>query len=377
MDNFEDIRPFTPEEVPAAVQELMKEEYFQKAASHVVPDLNLFLKQFATIKTTDEFQEKALFPLLKWLISVVSDTFEGSGFSNIELDKAYTYVSNHRDILTDATFLSLLLTKNGIESPEMALGDNLLVYPWMKTLVRLTKGITVYRNLPLKRTLQEAHRLSGYINYALREKGSSVWIAQREGRAKNSDDRTQESVLKMLVLEGGGNMRSNVMALNIVPVSISYEYDACDYLKAREFQLKRDDSEFKKSPKDDMDSMKTGLMSRKGKINFVIAKPINEKVAALPEDISKAEFYTAVANIIDESIHEGYVLYPINYVAYDLLNGTECFVENYTAEEKDKFTKYVDGQIAKIQDLPSPDYNFLREKILEMYANPLKNKLKI
>lgn len=377
MDNFEDIRPFTPEEVPAAVQELMKEEYFQKAASHVVPDLNLFLKQFATIKTTDEFQEKALFPLLKWLISIVADTFEGSGFSNIELDKAYTYVSNHRDILTDATFLSLLLTKNGIESPEMALGDNLLVYPWMKTLVRLTKGITVYRNLPLKRTLQEAHRLSGYINYALREKGSSVWIAQREGRAKNSDDRTQESVLKMLVLEGGGDMRSNVMALNIVPVSISYEYDACDYLKAREFQLKRDDSEFKKSPKDDMDSMKTGLMSRKGKINFVIAKPINEKVAALPEDISKAEFYTAVANIIDESIHEGYVLYPINYVAYDLLNGTERFAENYTAEEKYKFAKYVDGQIAKIQDLPSPDYNFLREKILEMYANPLKNKLKI
>lgn len=377
MDNFEDIRPFTPEEVPAAVQELMKEEYFQKAASHVVPDLNLFLKQFATIKTTDEFQEKALFPLLKWLISVVSDTFEGSGFSNIELDKAYTYVSNHRDILTDATFLSLLLTKNGIKSPEMALGDNLLVYPWMKTLVRITKGITVYRNLPLKRTLQEAHRLSGYINYAIREKGSSVWIAQREGRAKDSDDRTQESVLKMLVLEGGGDMRSNVMALNIVPVSISYEYDACDYLKAREFQLKRDNSEFKKSSKDDMDSMKTGLMSRKGKINFVIAKPINEKVAALPEDISKAEFYTAVANIIDESIHEGYVLYPINYVAYDLLNGTERFVENYTTEEKDNFARYVDGQIAKIQDLPSPDYNFLRERILEMYANPLKNKLKI
>ena len=377
MDNFEDIRPFTPEEVPAAVQELMKEEYFQKAASHVVPDLNLFLQQFATIKTTDDFQEKALFPLLKWLISVVSDTFEGSGFSNIELNKAYTYVSNHRDILTDATFLSLLLTKNGIESPEMALGDNLLVYPWMKTLVRLTKGITVYRNLPLKRTLQEAHRLSGYINYAIQEKGSSVWIAQREGRAKNSDDRTQESVLKMLVLEGRGDIRSNVMALNIVPVSISYEYDACDYLKAREFQLKRDNSEFKKSPKDDMDSMKTGLMSRKGKINFVIAKPINEKVAALPEDISKAEFYAAVANIIDESIHEGYVLYPINYAAYDLLNGTERFVENYTAEEKDNFARYVDGQIAKIQDLPSPDYNFLREKILEMYANPLKNKLKI
>lgn len=377
MDKFEEIRPYTPEEMPSAIEELMKEEYFKKALSYVVPNAELYMQRFPAMKNTDEFQKEILFPVIKWLIGIVAESFEGSGFQNIDTKKGYTYISNHRDILTDALFLAYLLSSKGIKTPEMALGDNLLVYPWMRTLVRLCKGIIVYRNLPLMRTLEEARRLSGYINHTIRDNQNSVWIAQREGRTKDSDDRTQESVLKMLSFEGGGDMRSNVLALNITPVSISYEYDACDYLKAREFQLKRDDSEFKKSPKDDLNSMSVGLMSRKGKINFVISEPINSKVEALSDNLSKAEFYTAVATIIDEAIHQGYVLYPINYAAYDLLKGSEMFAENYTLEEKQKFSDYVDGQVAKIKDLPSPDKEFLRTKILEMYSNPLRNKLKV
>ena len=377
MDNFDDIRPFFPEEMPAAIEELIKEEYFKKALSYVIPDVESFLKRLSQVKSNDEFQQNMLFPVLKWLLGIVSDGIDGEGFSYIEQDKGYTYISNHRDILTDALFLAYLLSSKGLKTPEMALGDNLLVYPWMRTLVRVSKGVIVYRNLPLMRTLEEARRLSGYINHTIRDNKNSVWIAQREGRTKDSDDRTQESVLKMLSFEGGGDMRSNILALNIAPVSISYEYDACDYLKAREFQLKRDDAEFKKSPKDDLNSMSVGLMSRKGKINFVIAEPINSKVEALPENLSKAEFFTAVATIIDESIHQGYVLYPINYAAYDLLKGTDCFAGNYTPEEKQKFSDYVDMQVAKINDLPSPDKPFLRSKILEMYSNPLRNKLKV
>ena len=323
MDNFDDIRPFSPEETPSAIEELIGEEYFKKALSYVTPDVESMLQKFPAAKNPDEFQQGILFPVLKWLIGLVSESFQGSGFSNIEKDKGYTYISNHRDILTDALFLGYLLRNNGLKSPEMALGDNLLVYPWMRTLVRLCKGIIVYRNLPLKRTVEEAGRLSGYINHTIRDNKNSVWIAQREGRTKDSDDRTQESVLKMLSFCGGGDMRSNILSLNIAPVSISYEYDACDYLKAQEFQAKRDNAEFKKSPKDDLNSMAVGLMSRKGKINFVITEPINAKVEALPENLTKAEFYTAVAKIIDEAIHSGYVLYPINYAAYDLLNGTE------------------------------------------------------
>ena len=377
MDNFDDIRPFFPEEIPSAIEELMGDEYFKRAVSYVTPDVESFVNRFPSIKSCNEFQKEILFPVFKWLIGIVAESFNGSGYSNIEKDKGYTYISNHRDILTDALFLGYLLENNGLKSPEMAVGDNLLVYPWMRTLVRLSKGIIVYRNLPLKRTLEEASRLSGYINQTIRDNKNSVWIAQREGRTKDSDDRTQESVLKMLSFCGGGDMRSNILALNIAPVSISYEYDACDYLKAQEFQAKRDNAEFKKSPKDDLNSMAVGLMSRKGKINFVITEPINAKVEALPEELTKAEFYTAVAKIIDEAIHSGYVLYSINYAAYDLLKGTDMFSENYTQEEKEKFSIYVDGQVAKIKDLPSPDNKYLREKILEMYSNPLKNKLKL
>ncbi|MBR5241072.1 MAG: 1-acyl-sn-glycerol-3-phosphate acyltransferase [Muribaculaceae bacterium] len=377
MDNFEDIRPYTPEEIPAAIEELMAEEYFRKALAYVTPDVNGFLQKMPLVKDTDQFQQDMLFPVIKWLMGIVSDGVQGSGFSYIDNNKGYTYISNHRDILTDALFLGFLLRTNGLKSPEMALGDNLLVYPWMRILVRLCKGIIVYRNLPLKRTLEEASRLSGYINQTISENNNSVWIAQREGRTKDSDDRTQESVLKMLSFAGKEDMRGNVKALNITPVSISYEYDACDYLKAREFQFKRDNAEFKKTPKDDLNSMAVGLMSRKGKVNFVITEPINDKVDALPESLTKAEFYTAVAKIVDEAIHQGYVLYPINYAAYDLLKGTDMFADKYTAEEKEKFSMYVDGQIAKIKDLPNPDNNFLREKILEMYSNPLKNKLKL
>ena len=377
MDNFEDIRPYTPEEIPAAIEMLIGDEYFKKALAYVVPDTSGFLQKMPTVKSIDEFQQEMLFPIIKWLMGMVSDGVNGSGFSYIDNNKGYTYISNHRDILTDALFLGFLLRANGLKSPEMALGDNLLVYPWMRTLVRLCKGIIVYRNLPLKRTLEEASRLSGYINQTLSENNNSVWIAQREGRTKNSDDRTQESVLKMLSFAGKGDMKSNVMALNITPVSISYEYDACDYLKAQEFQLKRDNAEFKKSPKDDLNSMAVGLMSKKGKVNFVITEPINAKIEALSDELTKAEFYTSVATIIDEAIHQGYVLYPINYAAYDLLKGTELFTDKYSAEEKQKFSDYVDGQVAKIKDLPSPDKPFLRDRILEMYSNPLKNKLKL
>ena len=270
--------------------------------------------------------------------------------------------------------------RNGIHITAVngiTIGDNLLVYPWMSELVRVNKSIIVYRNMPMMKTLEEAHRLSGYINHALRDKNRSVWIAQREGRAKNSDDRTQESVIKMLAFEGEGDIRHNVEALHIVPVSISYEYDPCDYLKAREFQLKRDNPEFRKSPKDDLNSMSTGLLGKKGNIRFTISGSISDEAAKLPCHLKRAEYFTAVAGIMDRRIHQGYCMFSGNYVAYDLLTGTEQFAGKYTEAEKQKFQDYLEGQLSKIDNLPNPDYKYLRTKILEMYANPLRNKMAV
>lgn len=376
MEQFDDIRPFNDSEVPAAIQSLLKEEYFRRAMMHITTDPDRFFSDLSEVKTSDEFQKSMLFPFTQGLVGCSSCGLNGIGFENIDPRKSYTYISNHRDILLDVTFLGFLLSRHGIPTPEMALGDNLLVYPWMRDLVRVNKGIIVYRNMPLMKTHEEAHRLSGYINYTLKEKGHSVWIAQREGRAKDSDDRTQESVIKMLSFEGGKDMKSNVMALNIVPVSISYEYDPCDYLKAREFQLKRDNPDYKKEPKDDLTSMSTGLLGKKGGICFTIAKPINPEVEKIPCNFSRAEFFSAVAVIMDKAIHGGYHIYPGNYVACDELSGMHRFADKYTAQDKEKFDAYIKGQLDKITDLPNPDHCFLRTKMLEMYVNPLINKMK-
>lgn len=376
-EQFDDIRPFNDDEIPAAVANLMKEEYFRKAVSFLPGDADTFMQKFSEISKTDEFQTRMLFPFLKWIAGTTSESLLGVGFENIDPRKPYTYISNHRDILLDATLLGLLLAEHGIPTPETALGDNLLVYPWMRELVRVNKSIIVYRNMPMMKTLEEAHRLSGYINHALRDKGHSVWIAQREGRAKNSDDRTQESVIKMLALEGHCDIRQNVAALNIAPVSISYEYDPCDYLKAREFQLKRDNPEYRKSPKDDLRSMSTGLFGKKGNIRYTISGSINEEVIKLPSHLKRAEFFTSVAAIMDRKIHQGYCMFAGNYIAYDLLSKTGRFADKYTPAEKQHFQDYVEGQLAKIEELPNPDYTYLRTKILEMYANPLRNKLAV
>lgn len=376
MDKFEDIRSYALQEIPSAVVEMCNDEYFRKAMMHVQPFLPNFFDKFAKIATEHDFQETVLFPILSNILSQRATGLDIYGVENIEKDGAYTYISNHRDILLDASLLCLLLSGKGYKAPYAALGNNLLVYPWMTKLVKLNKSVIVYRNLPLKRTLEEACRLSECINLMVSDEQKSVWIAQREGRAKNSDDRTQESVLKMLSMRGEGDcMLSKVQALNIVPVSICYEYDPCDYLKAKEYQQKRDNPEFKKSKSDDLVNMATGMLGRKGDVSFIVSKPISSRVAEIPSTCNKSEFYTCVAKIVDQSIHAGYKIHPINYIAYTRYEGDTQFADKFTPQQEVEFDNYINGQIAKITDLENPDYDYLRDRIYEMYSNPLKNKL--
>jgi hypothetical protein len=225
----------------------------------------------------------------------------------------------------------------------------------------------------MREMLASSMRMSKYMHFAVREKGENIWIAQREGRAKDSNDRTQESVLKMMAMGGEGTPVERLSALNIVPLAISYEFDPCDYLKAKEFQQKRDNPEFKKSKQDDLQNMQTGIFGYKGRIHYHAAPCIN---AWLPElaDMPKAEFFAEVARRIDQDIHRSYQMYPCNYVAADLLEGTANHEANYTAEDKAAFEKYLAERIAMV-DLENKDEAFLRESILKMYANPLYNQL--
>jgi hypothetical protein len=217
--------------------------------------------------------------------------------------------------------------------------------------------------------------MSRYMHYTINEKNQSIWIAQREGRAKDSNDRTQESVLKMLAMGGEGDVIDRLVEMNIVPLSISYEYDPCDYLKAKEFQLKRDVLNYKKATADDLLNMETGMFGFKGRVHFHVAPCINDQLSQIDRNLSKQDLFASVSSIIDRGIHANYRLFPNNYVAHDWLYGETRFADRYSAEEKERFEAYIAQQIGKI-DINYKDEDYLRHMLLLMYANPLTNHLK-
>jgi hypothetical protein len=232
----------------------------------------------------------------------------------------------------------------------------------------------VQRGVSKRQMLEVSKRLSSYIHYTIKEKKRSVWIAQREGRAKDSNDRTQESLLKMLSLGGEGSFLENISILDITPLSISYEYDPCDFLKAKEFQLKRDDAEYRKQNIDDLQNMETGLFGFKGNVRFHIGRPINLRLNTISPDMDKMAQVIALGELIDNEIHKNYHIYPGNYVAYDMLYHNTSFADRYTREEKAVFEAHLEECLNKIK-IANKDVEFLTHKLLEMYANPLKNKL--
>lgn len=373
--DFEDIRPFYDEEVNGVISSLIQEEGFKRAVHFIMPEMDYdkLAQELSTYTTKDDFQAKAAVPVLLSLVKRSTSSLSLSGIENIRKSERYTFMSNHRDIVLDASFLNLLLWQRGFTTSEVAIGNNLLKLPWISNLVRLNKSFIVKRNVSGRKMLEFSHRLSAYIHFAIKIKHQSVWIAQREGRAKDSDDRTQESLIKMLALGGNDDLWESIRSVNIVPVSISYEYDPCDYLKAREFQMKRDNPRYKKSPGEDILNMATGILGYKGKVVFRIATPINQTLAQTVPPHDKADEVACITHTIDQGIHSNYEIYAGNYVAYDLLFGTQ-FEDKYTPQEKETFMQYLDQQLGKIE-MPNPDIPFLKEKILEMYANPLRNKL--
>ena len=374
---FDEIRPYEAGEMKQAFEELLNDRQFQVLLKGFVPWLpksvrnGLLRLAFTGVKTPLDFQMRFMKPIVKYIIRKHTDgcSFEDSLLKSGQctVDERYTFVSNHRDIVLDSAFLDVLLIDAGYPTTvEIGIGDNLLIYPWIKRLVRMNKAFTVRRGLSLRETLAASQLMSRYIHYAEKE---NIWIAQREGRAKDSSDHTQDAVLKMLAMGG------DVKELNIVPLTISYEYDPCDYLKAQEFQQKRDNPTFKKSKQDDLDNMKTGIFGYKGRVSYKCAPPVNTWIDEL-SDLPKTEWFKALAERMDREIHRGYVLYPCNYIALDELNGNTENASHYTLADKQRFEQYLAGQLAKIT-LPNKDEAFLRERILTMYANPAENYLKV
>ena len=376
-EEFDEIRPYHDSELPQIFEELIADDAFQQVVGAVMPGVPfaVIAQQMRACKTKLDFQKTFCYQLLRKLMQEATEGVTLDHDRVPDKRKAYTYISNHRDIILDSGFLSVLLVDQGMDTVEIAIGNNLLIYPWIKKLVRINKSFIVQRALTMRQMLESSARMSRYMHYTIAEKNQSIWIAQREGRAKDSNDRTQESVLKMLAMGGEGDLIDRLQELNIVPLAISYEYDPCDYLKAQEFQLKRDVPDYKKTTADDLLNMQTGLFGYKGRVHFQVAPCINEALQALNRDMPKTELFAAVAALMDKGIHSNYRLYPNNYVASDLLAGTTVYEAHYTPADVQRFEAYLQQQLAKIA-IPGKDESFLRTKLLEMYANPLKNYLK-
>lgn len=373
--SFDTLRPYRDEEVRDAFLRVTKEPEFKTVMKYLFQDkADDMIEFFLTLNSVYDFQSKVIAPFLLDLSKKTMDSLTISGLDNLKGDKKYLIMSNHRDIVGDAAILNTLMITNGFDTAENAIGDNLCSRPWITEMMKLNKNFIVKRSGTKREIFEASKLLSSYIRENIVKKNNSIWIAQREGRAKDADDRTQESLLKMFSMSSGSDLKQGFLELNILPVSISYEYDACDYLKAKEFQQKRDDANFKKSKEDDVLNMQVGLTGYKGRVHYEVMPDIN---GILQNEISDNDDRTAivekVAVVIDKCIHANYQIYPGNYVALDLLEGRDvCCSENYTAEEKDRFVNYLNGQIDKI-DLVNKDTDFLKTKILEMYANPLKN----
>ena len=368
-EEFKDIRPYADDEVRGAIHSLLHDRHFGRLLKGFVPFLPLSwsrgLLRLASIgvNTTLDFQMRFMKPVVRYILHRYSTghTFVYEGIKPSE--ERYTFVSNHRDIVLDSAILDLMLHDAKFPTTvEIAIGDNLLIYPWIRTLVRLNKAFVVQRSLSMREKLRASQTMSRYMHFAVNEKQENIWIAQREGRAKDSDDRTQDSVLKMLNMGGPTSGRTtadiieNLRHMNIVPLAISYEYDPCDYLKAKEFQCKRDIPGWKKAKQDDLDNMKTGIWGKKGHVHYQAADCINTWLDTLdPDTIEKADIFRIVAEHIDHEIHKNYRIYDINR---DALAGTE--------------NAYIEERI-KMVDVENPDVPFLREKLTAMYANPLRN----
>lgn len=378
LSDFDDIRPYSDGEMQEAFDGLLKDRQFSRMLKGFVPWCpvglrNGFLKlMFKGIHTPQDFQVRFMKKVVWYVLRKTSTGHSFEYDKSLKKDGAYTFISNHRDIVLDSAILDYMLHDNGFaKTCEIAIGNNLLIYPWIKTLVRMNKAFVVNRGLSPKETLKSSIHMSQYMHFAINEKKENIWIAQREGRAKDSSDHTQESVLKMLVLgyesenkdENDGKAMNPVAKIiaaikdmNLVPLTLSYELDPCDYLKAQEFQLKRDVPGWKKAKQDDLDNMKTGILGKKGHVHFHASACINDWLDTLdPETISKADIYRIIAEHIDHEIHSHYRIYDVNR---DAASG--------------KRNEYIEQRI-KMVNVENPDTDFLREKLSVMYANPMLN----
>lgn len=377
-EQFEDIRSYLDEEIPSAMEYFVNDETSISMARLVLPDksddeIKALLR---SIKSTDEFQHIMMTRFVRLIVSTTMKGVETQGFNLLDKKKAYLFTGNHRDITLDAFILQMHMLENGLETCNIAFGDNLILNKTIEVFSKSNKMFKVLRSQNVRELAQNSQHLSDYIRYLIKE-NKSVWIAQRNGRTKDGNDKTDHGLINMFSMSGDRqNLVPNLAELNITPIATSYEYEPCAMMKARESYLKERDRVYVKKPMEDMDSIVSGIRKKKGTMNITICPTITYDDLKQFEGADKHEIVSAVANIIDERIYANYRLYPNNYIANDWLSGTSTFRKFYTQEEKDTFKAYCDKIFSKLyEELGSEAEQRFTEILLGIYAIPVENKL--
>ena len=373
LSEFESISPYTDEEAAEALSKLAEYPLLSKISQQFFPEESPeFLKNvLKSIKTIDEFQVLVMQKVVRWVLDNTAKNFSYDGVSNIDPNKKFLALSNHRDIILDPAITQLVLYANGIPMTEIAVGDNLITNKTIEYLIRSNRMIKVVRGISARELYLSSQLLSKYIRLNITNQRSSIWLAQRQGRTKNGYDVTEQGLLKMLDMSGTSDFQKNFEELNIIPMSISYEYEPCDILKARELVISRK-TKYVKAEGEDLNSILVGIMSQKGNIHLNIGKPLTSEEIAEAAKCDKNDRYQLIRHAVDIRVIEGYRLWKNNYVAYDILNHSFKYSDMYNISDVESFVLYMEHQLDSVEkELNRED---LRRIFLEIYANPVVTK---
>jgi hypothetical protein len=368
---FDGIRPYRDPEVNAVLKGLINEPIIDELLKTVYPELSLadVKGHIMSVKSIREFQTKIIYPASRNLLDKSSTSFTSDGLERLNKDESYLYISNHIDITLDPSLVNFALHENGFETVEIAIGDNLVGKKWVRDLVRLNKSFIVRRNLSHRELVAASRLLSDYILYTLTTRHQSVWIAQREGRAKDGNHRTQQGLLHMLAMAGKEGLEHHFRALNIVPVSVSYELDPCGPDKVRSLYAERYMGGYRKSEGEDQLAMKKGILGSKGKVHVSFGKPLNILMSGRSLAENKQDFTQQICQLIDHEIIANYRLSKSNYISFDLYHGVDRYSKHYTQSEKDAFSGEIEKRLAGLEG----DQAILRKIFYEKYARPVIN----
>ncbi len=373
LSEFESISPYTDAEAAEALNQLADHALLSEACKYFFPDQSPdFLKNLLkSIKTIDEFQILVMSKFVEWALEHTARNFSYDGISNIDKDKKFLALSNHRDIILDPAITQLVLYRNGIPMTEIAVGDNLITSKTIERLIRSNRMIKVMRGISARELYLSSQLLSRYIRLNITEQRSSIWLAQRQGRTKNGYDITEQGLLKMLDMSGKSDFLLNFKELNIIPMSISYEYEPCDILKARELVISKK-RKYVKAEGEDLNSIMVGITQQKGNIHLNIGKPLTEDEIAEAAKCDKNDRYQLIRHAVDLRVIEGYKLWKNNYVAFDIVNNSFKYSHLYDPCDVEKFVTYMEHQMETVEkDINKED---LRRIFLDIYANPVVTK---